>query len=169
MKIFPLLGLILLTGCTGALIVPKFNQKPENGAIALKSKNTAFIHKGVTTADEVVNTLGTNYAYVSRQKALAYSWEIPTGEGLEWTSWFWVWWDSKGEFKGCRGDEFYLSKWRAFFIAFDTNNIVITSGTKHLSDNKSLHEQLELWAIKNHASVNVYHSTNFPPKINYDK
>ena len=155
-------GLLLLTGCVGALVVPKFNQKPENGAIALKSKDTAFIHKKVTTATEVFNTLGTDYSYGLRQRAVAYSWEIPTGDGLRWESWLWFWFDTSNGFGGCHADEFYCSKWRAFFIAFDTNNVVIDTATKHLSDDKSLHEHLELWATKHHAATSDYHT--FPPR-----
>ena len=161
--ITPLLGLLVLNGCVGSLVVPKFNQKPENGAIALKSKDTAFIHKGVTTATEVVNTLGTDYTYGLRQRALAYSWEIPTGDGLKWESWLWFWFDISNGLGGCHADEFYCSHWRAFFIAFDNNNIVIDKAAKHLDDDMSLHEQLEVWAINHHAATNSYHSLDFPP------
>ena len=158
--IAPLIAL-LLTGCVGAVVVPKFHQKPENGKVVLKSKNTSFIHKGTTTATEVFNTLGTDYSYGLYQRAVAYTWEIPTWEGATFNTWIWLWWDDKGFVRCFRGEEFYCSKWRAFFIAFDTNNVVIATDTKHLSGNKCLHEQLEKWATKHHASTNEYHA--FPP------
>jgi len=145
---------LFLTGCVGVIAIPECSNKPIAG-VKLKSKDTEFIQKGLTSATEVINILGTNYVCNFRERALAYSWELPYCHGVTWSWWF---------FYG-KTEEFDLSRWRAFFIAFDTNNIVIATATKHLNDQDTpLNEHLELWAIKNHAATNTYHSLVFPPK-----
>ena len=53
---------------------------------------------------------------------------------------------------GGGGGEFDWGRWRGFFVAFDTNNVVTAVNTKHLSSRKSLHEHLEVWARKHHAA-----------------
>lgn len=58
---------------------------------------------------------------------------------------------------GGGGGELEWSRWRAFFVAFDTNNVVTAATTRHLSSNKSLHEQLEAWAENHHAAPDHIH------------
>jgi len=149
-----LLSLILLmTGCIGVLPIPDFSKRPTHGT-QLRNQDTAFVRAGTTTAAELFGTLGTNCLCDPRQRAVAYSWELPGGNGL--------WWVFCTE--GGIGDEFEWSRWRAFFVAFDTNNVVTAATTKHLFLNKSLHTQLEVWAQKHHAAPDHIHPEGFVAK-----
>jgi hypothetical protein len=134
----------LLTGCIGVLPFPQFSNQPMHGT-KLRAKDTAFIHVGTTSASELFSTLGTDCVCDPRQRAVALSWELPGGRGV------W-WWALAATTVAGGGGEFEWSRWRAFFVAFDTNNIVIAANTKHLSSSKSLHEHLEVCARKHHAA-----------------
>jgi hypothetical protein len=134
----------LLTGCVGLMPFPQFSNKPTHGT-KLRAKDTAFIRVGTTSASELFGTLGTDCLCDPRQRAVAFSWELPGGRGIWW--WSFVW-----EAAAADAGEFEWSHWRAFFVAFDTNNVVTAVKTKHLSSRKSLHEQLEAWARKHHAA-----------------
>lgn len=137
---------LFLTGCVGVVAIPECSNTPING-IKLKSKDTAFIREGVTTSTEVFNRLGNDYSLGLYQRAVAYTWELPYCHGFTWQLWLW----------STSATEFDSSRWRAFFIAFDSNNVVIATDTKHLSNDKSLHKHLELWATKHHVATNAYH------------
>jgi hypothetical protein len=144
---------LLLTGCVGVLPIPNCSNQPTHGA-KLRTQDTAFIRAGTTTAAELFGNLGTNCVCDPRQRAVAYSWELPGGWG--------IWWVVSPE--NGLADDFEWSRWRAFFVAFDTNNVVTAATTKHLSSSKSLYEQLEIWAQKNHAAPNHLHPESFVAK-----
>ena len=139
-----------LTGCVGALPFPRFSNQPICGN-KLRDKDTAFIRAGTTSASELFGTLGTNCVCDPRHRAVAFTWELPGGRGL-----WWAFTTTAGT-----GGEFEWSRWRALFVAFDTNNVVTAAVTKHLSSRKSLHEQLEPWAVKHHAAPNHIHPEMF--------
>ena len=143
----------LLTGCIGVLPFPQLSNQPAHGT-KLRAKDTAFIRVGTTSASELFATLGTDCVCDPRQRAVAFSWELPGGRGL--------WWVVSLE-NGVEG-EFEWSRWRAFFVAFDANNLVIAANTKHLSSSKSLHEHLEIWARKHHAAPDRIHPEMFVAK-----
>jgi hypothetical protein len=140
----------LLTGCIGALPIPQFSNRPINGT-KLRGPDTAFIRPGTTSASEVFSKLGTDCLYDSRQRAVAFSWELPGGQG--------IWWAASTQ-SGAAGD-FEWTRWRAFFVAFDTNNVVIAAGAKHLSSGKTLHEHMDAWARKHHAAPGRIHLEMF--------
>lgn len=135
---------LFLTGCVGLLPVPE--NHPTYGT-RLRSGDTAFIRAGTTSATDLFRTLGTNCVCDARQRAVAYSWELSGGHSLWWVVFMQA---------GAAG-EMEWSHWRGFFVAFDTNNIVAVSAHKNLSSRKSLHEQLETWARKNHAASDRMH------------
>jgi hypothetical protein len=143
----------LLTGCIGVLPFPQFSNQPTHGT-KLGAQDTAFIRSGTTSASELFGTLGTNCVCDPRQRAVAFPWELPGGRG--------VWWVVSPE--NGTGGEFEWSRWRAFFVAFDTNNVVTAARTKHLSSSKSLHEHLEVWAKKHHAAPDHIHPEIFVGK-----
>jgi hypothetical protein len=87
----------------------------------------------------------------ARQRAVAYSWELSGGHSLWWVVFMQA---------GAAG-EMEWSHWRGFFVAFDSNNIVTVAAHKNLSSRKSLHEQLETWARKNHAASDLMHPETF--------
>jgi hypothetical protein len=141
----------LLSGCVGVL--PLSDNQRTHGT-KLRGQDTAFIRVGTTSASELFRILGTNCVCDPRQRAVAFPWELPGGRG--------VWWLA-GTVGGA-GGEFEWSRWRAFFVAFDANNVVTGATSKHLSSNKSLHEQLEVWARKHHAAPNHIHPEDFIAK-----
>ena len=143
---------LLLTGCV-VVPVPEFSNQPMHGT-KLRAEDIAFIRVGATSASELFGTLGTNCLCDPRQRAVAFSWELPGGQAI------WCWCVPYGG----GDDEFEWSRWRALLVAFDTNNIVTAANSKHLSSSKSLHEQLEVWARKHHAAPNHIHPDTFVAK-----
>ena len=143
----------LLTGCVAAIPLPELSNQPSYGT-KLRAQDIAFIRVGATSASEIFGALGTNCLCDPRQRAVVFPWELPGGRGL----WWWGVPDAGG------GGEFEWSRWRGFFVAFDTNNIVTAANTKHLSSSKSLHEQLDVWARKHHAAPNHIHPDTFVAK-----
>ena len=142
-----------LTGCVGVLPIPDFSNQPTHG-VRLRSQDTAFIRPGITSASELFGILGTNCVCDPRQRAVAYSWELPGGNGLWWLLFL----------EGGVGGEFEWSLWRAFFVAFDAHNVVTAAASKNLSSNKSLHAQLEVWARKHHAAPDHIHPESIVAK-----
>jgi len=140
----------LLTGCIGVLPLPQFSNQPIHGT-RLRARDTAFIRAGTTSASELFSALGTDCVCDPRHRAVAFTWELPGGRG--------AWWLVSMNAAG--GGEFEWTRWRAFFVAFDTNNVVIAAHTRRLSGNKSLHEQLEAWAEKYHAPPDHIHPELF--------
>jgi len=143
----------LLTGCIGVLPLPQLSNQPTHGT-KLRAKDTAFIRVGTTSASELFGTLGTDCLCDPRQRAVAFSWELPGGRG--------VWWGCSTVGGGAA--EFEWSRWRGLFVAFDDNNVVTAANSKHLSSSKSLHEQLEAWARKHHAASDHIHPEMFVAK-----
>jgi hypothetical protein len=140
----------LLTGCIGALPLPRVSSQPTHGT-QLRAKDIAFIRVGTTSASELFGTLGTDCVCDPRHRAVAFSWELAGGRGV------WWWALVTTEAAGGGAGEFEWSRWRAFFVAFDTNNVMTAANSKHLSSSKSLHEQLEAWARKHHAAPDRIH------------
>ena len=141
------------TGCVGVLPSPQLSGQPTRGT-RLRAQDTAFIRAGATSASEIFGTLGTDCLCDPRQRAVAFSWELPGSRGICWVV----------STAGGGGGEFEWSRWRAFFVAFDANNRVIAANTKHLSSGKSLHEHLGLRARKHHAAPNHIHPEMFIAK-----
>jgi hypothetical protein len=141
---------LLLTGCVAAIPIQEFSNQPTHGT-KLRAQDIAFIRVGATSAAELFGALGTNCLCDARQRAVAFPWEQPGGQGI----WWWC------SMYGGDAGEFEWSRWRALLVAFDTNNVVTAANTKHLSSNKSLHEQLEVWARKHHAAPNHIHPDTF--------
>ncbi len=132
-----LLPALFLTGCVGVIPVPRFSNKPVASS-AIDPSQADFIVVGETTRAEVVNRLGSEFRESPRLPALAYSWELPGGQG--------IWWVVSTV--GGGGGEFEWSRWRAFFVAFDSKGVVTKTRFVHLSSRKSLDEQLEIWAVR---------------------
>jgi hypothetical protein len=145
--------IFLVTGCVGVLPFPQFSNQPTHGT-RLRARDTTFIRVGTTSASEVFGTLGTNCVCDPRHRTVAFTWELPGGRG--------IWWVVSTE-NGAGGD-FEWTRWRAFFVAFDANNVVTAASTKHLSSRKTLHEQLEAWAEKHHAPPDHIHPEVFASK-----
>lgn len=145
--------ILLVTGCVGVLPFPQFSNQPTHGT-RLRARDTVFIGAGTTSAAEVFGTLGTNCVCDPRHRAVAFSWELPGGRG--------IWWAASMD--AGRAGDFEWTRWRAFFVAFDTNNVVIAASAKHLSSRKTLHEQLEAWAEKHHAPPAHIHPEMFTAK-----
>ena len=139
MKVIPFafLPILFLTGCVGVIPVPRFSNKPVASS-AVDPSQTDFIVVGETTRAEVVNRLGSEFRDSPRLPALAYSWELPGGQG--------IWWVVSTV--GGGGGEFEWSRWRAFFVAFDSQGVVTKTRFIHLSSRKSLDDQLETWAVR---------------------
>jgi hypothetical protein len=144
---------LFLAGCIGVLPMPQCCNQPVNGT-KLQARETAFIRVGTTSAAQLFGTLGTNCICDLRQRAVAYTWELPGGNGLWWFLCL----------QGGTSGEFEWSRWRAFLVAFDTNNVVIAANTKHLSSRKSLDEHLGIWAEKHHAAPDHIHPANYITK-----
>jgi hypothetical protein len=143
----------VLTGCVGVLPIPDFSNRPINGT-RLRGRDAAFIRPGTTSASEVFAALGTDCLWDPRQRAVAFSWELPGGQG--------IWWVVTTE-AGAGGD-FEWTRWRALFVAFDTNNVVVAAKTKHLSSRKTLDEHLNAWGRKHHAAPGHMHPERFVAK-----
>ena len=124
--------LLLFAGC---VIVPSRSKDPIVGNV-IALPDTEFIVVGVTTRDEVIQRLGSEFRELWRRTALAYSWELPGGSiGIAVFS-----------MGGAFAEDFEWSRWRAFFVAFNENGIVTKKKFIKLSANKSLDQQLESWA-----------------------
>jgi hypothetical protein len=128
---------LLMTGCIGVIPLPATDHQV-HGRVIEKSQ-TQFITLGRTTRAEVIARLGDKFRNSPRMPVLAYSWEKPAaGVG---------WWlvvpagAATGSFERCH--------WRAFFVAFDPGGKVCRAEFVKLSDQKSLDEQLEDWALRN--------------------
>ena len=74
----------LLTGCIGVMPFPQLSNQPTHGT-KLGARDTAFIRVGTTSASELFGALGTNCVCDPRQRAVAFSWELPGGRGVWWT------------------------------------------------------------------------------------
>ena len=70
----------VLTGCVGVVPFPVSTTKVVAGQ-QLKPQDVAFIQPGLTTRSQVVARLGTDYAALPYQRAIAYSWEMKGGGG----------------------------------------------------------------------------------------
>jgi hypothetical protein len=147
----------VLTGCIGILPIPQFSNRPTQGT-RLQVKDTDFIRAGTTSAAELFGNLGTNCVCDPRQRAVAFTWQLPGGDGV----WWWVIVGPGGG--GGGSGEFEWSRWRAFFVAFDRSNVVIAAEAKRLSSSKSLDEHLDFWAKKHHAAPDHIHPENFVAK-----
>lgn len=66
--------------------------------------------------------------------------------------------------EGAIADEFEWSRWRAFFVAFDSNNVVIAAKLKHLSASMSLDAHLDEWAQKHRAAPDRIDPESFAGK-----
>ena len=144
---------IFLTGCVGVLPFPEFSNRPIIGT-KLRGRDTAFIRPGTTSASAVFGELGTDCLCDPRQRAVAFSWELPGGRG--------IWWAGGVEY--ATAGDFEWTRWRAFFVAFDANNVVVAAATKHLSSSKSLDEHLDAWARKHHTAPGHIHPELFVAK-----
>lgn len=133
---------VLLTGCVGVLPIPSSSRHPEHGQV-IGSEQVRFIQTGCTTRQEVTNRLGCDFRDSPRVRALAYSWEMPGGRGLWWLACM----------GGGTGGEFEWSHWRALFLRFDDDDVVVQTKFVRLSSGRSLDEQLERWALKTRAKT----------------
>jgi hypothetical protein len=131
-----LAGIQLVAGCIGFAPVPVVNS---DYGRPVRRVDVQFIRPGQTTRLEVKTHLGTNYASLPFERAIAYSWETA---GLTFDWYFIAYGPDAGyhEKTGKTG-----STWHAFFVAFDTNGIVCATRFKPLGE-RPLQEQLERWA-----------------------
>lgn len=133
-----LVGLALLvTGCVGVLPRPVSATKVESGH-RIVPEDVAFIRPGHTTRSQVVARLGTDYAALPYQRAIAYSWEMAGGGGVYWV----VLAGPSGG--GATGGD-WVGGWRGFFVAFDERGVVQAAQFKHLSSGRSLHANMDCW------------------------
>jgi hypothetical protein len=127
----------LLTGCAGVVPLPAFPNKVQHGR-RITSEQIAFIQPGLTTRAELETALGTNYIESPREPAIAYTWEISGGGG--------VWWVSLATpYGGVAKGDTWLGGWRAFFVSFDDNGVVLAAELKRISPEHSLHQHLREW------------------------
>ena len=123
-----------LTGCVGW--VPPLSNKPVNGR-PLTARDVAFIVPGKTTRAEVVRTLGAGYCESPRIAAMAYPWQMPGGTG------FWCIISPIGDAAGGTSE---MTRWRALFLAFDSQGTVIRKELVRLRSKGTPQEQVEKWA-----------------------
>ncbi len=139
-------GISLLTGCIGFLPQPTMH---DNYGVPVTRADVRFIQPGQTTRAEVISHLGTRYASLPRERALAYPWE---SKGLSF-EWFFVAYGPYGgisEKTDCETSP-TGARWQAYFVAFDDQGVVHAASFKNLTTNhKSLHEQLDHWAAGQH-------------------
>jgi len=130
----------LMSGCVGVLPLPITSGEPEHGC-KLDRAQVAFIHPGRTTRAQVIERLGPDYTALPRNRALAYTWELPGGGG--------VWWYfiPLGEVAASGGGS-WEAGWRGFFVAFDNQDVVTSAVFKKLSCRRPLHEQMDRWVAK---------------------
>lgn len=137
------LAVLLLTGCVG-LVVPLPSSGVKAYGHAVTPAQVKFIIPGQTTRAEVVAQLG-GYGHTSlRQPALAYTWEEPAADLL----WFWM----IPSPLGVAGDGGFVERahWRGYFVSFDAAGKVSRAKFISLSGSRSLDEQLEHWAARDH-------------------
>jgi len=135
--VVPLLALCL-TGCIG-LAVPMLSSGQTHGKVITPAQ-AKFIVPGATTRAEVEAKLGGEFCASPRMPAVAYSWEQPAA-GL---MWFWVVIIPPAGLGD--GDFTERSHWRAFFVAYDSENKISRTRFVSLAGGQSLSEQLENWA-----------------------
>ena len=132
--------LTMMSGCVGVLPLPTTSNKPVYGH-RIERAEVAFIHPGRTTRAKLVERLGYDYAALPMNRAFAYTWELPGGGG--------VWWYCLVAPGGAAADGgSWVGGWRAFFVAFDDQDVVIATAFKKLSPRKPLHEHLDRWVVK---------------------
>lgn len=132
------LALLLLGFFASGCVVMPFPMagKHETRGRPLTSADTRFIVPGVTTRAEIEQVLGGDYRECFTAPSVAYSWEKP-GMGV---GYFML---STGRSTGGHVEG---SKWRALFIAFDDQGVVVRQSFRRLDGGKSLDHQLERWA-----------------------
>ena len=132
-------ALVLLSGCIGIAPIPTSSDAYGR---RLQDADVEFIHSGQTTRSEVKSRLGTKYASLPSEHAIAYPWET---KGLIFDYYFFAYGPYGG---GSEKLDYHGSPtgngWHAFFVAFDANAVVRASGFKHLS-RLPLQEQLQQW------------------------
>ncbi len=126
----------VVTGCVGVLPFPVSSSKVVAGR-QLKPEDVAFIQPGITTRAQVVARLGTDYAALPYQRAIAYSWEMKGGGGVYWVA---------GLYGGTGGE--WVGGWRGYFVGFDPQGVVRAEDFATLATSRSLHANLEGWAAK---------------------
>jgi hypothetical protein len=132
--------LTLMSGCAGVLPLPVTSNKPESGH-KIERAQTAFIQPGLTTRNQVIDLLGSDYTALPMNRALAYTWELPGGG--------WVWWYCiVGPYGGVADGGNWAGGWRGFFVAFDEQDVVTASEFKKLSTRQPLHQQMDRWVAK---------------------
>ena len=133
-------GMFLLTSCVGYLPKPTLHERYGRPVTRALVK---FIQPGRTTRAEVVASLGTEYASLPQDRALAYPWET-SGLSFEW---YWVL--TGFTHIDCEKTDVETSpmgaRWQAYFVAFDDQAVVRATGFRKLTTNKPLSEQLETW------------------------
>lgn len=124
------LASITTTGCVA--LIPSVSQG--RGRVLLEA-DANFIKIGETTREEVIQRLGTEFSDTWRTSALAYSWELKSVD-LNIVGFSTI---------GGGADKTGFPRWRALFVAFDSNGIVTKRELVRLSPEKALHAQLTAW------------------------
>jgi len=123
---------MLLTGCIG--YVPSFSKQPVSGK-QITERDADFIVPKRTTRAEVIRKLGKQHCRKSLSiAAMGYGWEMPGGYGFLANPM------ATGVVK------WKTTRWRALFLAFDSNNVVTRKEFVKLKDDLTFDEQLEKWA-----------------------
>ena len=122
--------LTLMSGCAGVLPLPVTSNKPESGH-KIERAQAAFIQPGLTTRNQVIDLLGSDYTALPMNRALAYTWELPGGGGIWWYSIFLG-------YGGAADGGNWAGGWRGFFVAFDDQDVVTASKFKKLSCRRAI-------------------------------
>jgi len=131
------LAAMLCTGCVGVIPLPASSARVQSGQRVTRDQ-VSFVQPGCTTRAELTSQLGTNYLSLPQERAIAYSWEVEGGGG--------VWWCMIVVPYGALVDGgSWTGGWRAYFVAFDENDVVAATAFKSPSARFSLHEHLEDW------------------------
>ena len=130
-------GLLLLTvGCVNTQPPPDTVSGPR-----LTPAWVAFIQSGRTTRAEVLARLGTNgmisvsHPATNVTLALGYPWQGDTA---------WHAWQASSTYGVAMRDQI----WRAYFLAFNADDIVMAAGFRTLAGDKSASAQLSDWAAR---------------------
>jgi hypothetical protein len=158
-----------LSGCAGfayVVPVPHKGDKAITGHI-FEREDLKKILPGKTTRAEVVSRMGIGFRQTHDNWALSYSWEKSGPDMYHGLFFAAASYGGSGVFGEFGKTDSAWSYWRAIFIQFDADDLVVEAEFIRLSSRKSLDEQLEAWNSKNRAKTTGKTSTpraSPPPK-----
>jgi hypothetical protein len=154
-----------LSGCAGFAYVVPVPHKGDNAITGhiFEREELKKIISGRTTRAEIMARMGTGFRQTHDNSALSYSWEksgpdmyhglLIAGAGSM----------GGGVITSFGKTDSAWSYWRAIFIQFDADDLVVKAEFIRLSSRKSLDDQLEAWRSKNRAKAKGKSNTAHSP------